>query len=106
MQYLLLLCAIVCEVLGTLTLRVAANGRPPLYAVVAVGYVLAFVALAGSLRHGMPLGVAYGVWAAAGVALTAAASRFLFDEPLTRRMLTGIAFVMVGVLLMEIGAGH
>ncbi|MFS0896814.1 DMT family transporter [Mycolicibacterium litorale] len=106
MQYLLLLCAIAAEVVGTLTLRVAATGRATLYAVVAVCYVVAFVALAGALGHGMPLGVAYGVWAAAGVAITAAASRFLFDEPLTRRMVAGIGFVMVGVLLMEIGAAH
>jgi len=61
MQYLLLFCAIVSEVIGTLALRVAANGRPRFYAVVAVGYVLAFTMLAGSLRLGMPLGVAHGI---------------------------------------------
>ena len=106
MQYLLLLGAIASEVAATLTLRAAANGRPRLYAAVAVGYVLAFTMLLGSLRHGMPLGIAYGIWAAAGVAITAVASRFLFDEPLTRRMLGGIGFIVVGVLLIEIGAGH
>lgn len=106
MQYLLLACAIAAEVAGTLTLRVAAAGRAALYAVVAVCYLIAFVALAATLRHGMPLGVAYGIWAAAGVAITAAASRFLFDEPLTHRMLAGIGFVVAGVLLVEIGAVH
>lgn len=106
MQYLLLLGAIASEVVATLTLRVAAHGRPRLYALVAVGYVAAFSMLLGSLRQGMPLGIAYGIWAAAGVALTAVASRFLFKEPLTRRMLGGIGFIMVGVLLIEIGAGH
>ena len=35
----------------------------------------AFVGLSTSLAHGMPLGVAYGTWAAAGVALTAIGSR-------------------------------
>ncbi len=60
----------------------------------------------GSLRLGMPLGIAYGIWAAAGVALTAVASRFLFGEPLTRKMLGGIGFIVVGVLLIELGAGH
>jgi small multidrug resistance pump len=106
MHYLLLVCAIAAEVVGTLTLRVAATGRAALYAVVAVCYLVAFVALAGALRHGMPLGIAYGIWAAAGVVITAAASWFLFDEPLTRRRVAGIGFVMVGVLLMEIGAAH
>ncbi|WP_348728669.1 SMR family transporter, partial [uncultured Mycolicibacterium sp.] len=75
MQYLLLIGAILTEVTATLSLRVAARGRPPFYVVVVVGYLLAFTLLAGSLRAGMPLGVAYGIWAAAGVALTATASR-------------------------------
>ena len=106
MQYLLLFGAIASEVIGTLSLRVAANGRAGFYVAVAVGYVVAFTMLWGSLRLGMPLGVAYGIWAAAGVAVTAVASRFLFGEPLTRRMLGGIGFIVVGVLLIELGAGH
>ncbi|PQD97454.1 cation transporter [Mycolicibacterium parafortuitum] len=104
--YLLLVAAIVSEVSGTLALRVAARGRVSFYAVVLVGYVLAFTLLWGSLRHGMPLGVAYGIWAAAGVALTAVMSRVLFHEPLTRKMLGGVALIAVGVLLVELGANH
>lgn len=106
MQYVLLMAAIGCEVTGTLALRVAARGRVVFYGVVVVGYVFAFTLLWASLRHGMPLGVAYGIWAAAGVALTAAASRLLFDEPLTPKMLAGIALIVVGVLLVELGAVH
>jgi len=106
MQYLLLIAAIVCEVTGTLALRVAARGRTSFYAIVAVGYVSAFTLLWASLRQGMPLGVAYGIWAAAGVALTAVASRLLFREPLTRKMVGGIALIVVGVLLVELGANH
>ncbi len=106
MQYLLLVAAIGCEVTGTLALRVAARGRPAFYGIVAVGYLLAFTLLWWSLRFGMPLGVAYGIWAAAGVALTALASRWLFGEPLTRRMLAGIALIAVGVMVVEVGTGH
>lgn len=106
MQYLLLVIAIGSEVTGTLALRAAARGRPAFYGVVVVGYLLAFTLLWWSLRFGMPLGVAYGIWAAAGVALTALASRWLFGEPLTRRMLAGIALIAVGVMVVEIGAGH
>lgn len=106
MQYLLLIVAIACEVTGTLALRVAARGRNVFYVVVLVGYVLAFTSLWASLRQGMPLGIAYGIWAAAGVALTAVASRLLFQEPLTRKMIGGIALIMLGVLLVELGAGH
>lgn len=106
MQWVDLAGAIVCEVCATLCLRVAALGRRSLYAVVAVGYVLAFMFLSLSLRAGMSLAVGYGIWSAIGVALTAVASRFLFREPLTRVMLAGIALIMAGVLLVELGRGH
>lgn len=105
-QYVLLIAAIGCEVTGTLALRVAARGRIRFYSVVVVGYVLAFTLLWASLKEGMPLGIAYGIWAAAGVALTAVFSRLLFDEPLNRKMVGGIALIVLGVLLVELGAAH
>ncbi|MFC6258329.1 QacE family quaternary ammonium compound efflux SMR transporter, partial [Kocuria oceani] len=43
---------------------------------------------------------------AAGVALTAVAGRLLFGEPLSRLMVLGIALIMGGVLLIELGAAH
>ena len=106
MEYLLLAGAIVFEVVATLCLRVAAGGRSSFYAIVGIGYIAAFVLLLAALRQGIPLGIAYGIWAAVGVALTAVASRFLFGELLTRRMLAGIALIAAGVLLIELGAGH
>ena len=54
----------------------------------------------------MSLGVAYGIWSAAGVALTAVASRVLFKEPLTLVMILGLGLIMGGVLLIELGAAH
>jgi small multidrug resistance pump len=57
------------------------------------------------LRAGAPVGVAYGIWAAVGVALTAIASKVVFHESLTRTMALGMALVAVGVLLIELGAG-
>lgn len=102
--WILLSVAVGAEVAGTLSLRVAAAGSSRWYLAVVMGYLLAFAALSSSLAEGMPLGVAYGIWAAAGVALTAIGSRVFFREPLTRVMGIGIALIMVGVLLVEIGA--
>jgi small multidrug resistance pump len=106
MSWLFLVGAIVFEVGGTLSLRVASTGRKIWFGAVAIGYVVAFAMLILSLDHGMPLGVAYGIWAAAGVALTAVSSRFLFAEPLTWLMGFGIVLIVGGVLLIEIGAPH
>ena len=98
--------ATLAEVGGTLALRMAATGRRGFYAAVTVGYLVAFGFLTLALDAGLPLGVVYGVWAAGGVALTAVASRVLFAEPLTRTMVAGIALIVVGVLLVELGASH
>ena len=105
MSALLLAGAILAEVTGTLTLRVAATGRRALYAVVGAAYLLAFGLLSAALAHGLPLGVAYGVWTA-GIVLTALASRQLFGEALNRVMALDMGLIVLGVLLIELGAAH
>ena len=102
-KWLFLTVAIAVEVTATLSLK-AALETPALYAVVIVGYAGAFLSLFQSLREGMSLGVGYGIWAACGVALTAVLSAAIFTEPLTLTMGIGIAAVMGGVLLVELGS--
>ncbi len=106
MSWALLVGAVVCEVAGTLSLRMASLGRPRWYAAVLVGYLGAFTLLALTLATGMGIGLAYGIWAALGVALTALSSRVLFREPLTPVMLLGIGLIILGVLSIELGAAH
>jgi small multidrug resistance pump len=106
MSWVYLALAIVSEVAATLSLRVASQGKNLWYAPVGVGYGAAFTFLTLALAGGIPLGVAYGIWAAAGVALTAIASRLLFKEPLTRVMGLGIVLIIAGVLLIELGGAH
>ncbi len=52
----------------------------------------------------MPVGVAYGVWSAVGIALTALLARAVFGDPLTRTTALGLALIAAGVLLVELGA--
>jgi small multidrug resistance pump len=72
--------------------------------VVAAGYVVAFGLLSAVLAAGMAVGVAYGIWAATGVALTAVLATLIFDDPFTVQIGLGIALVMLGVLLVEVGS--
>lgn len=104
MSYVFLVSAVISEVIGTAFMRVAAQGRARCYAVVGVAYTLALYLLVRTLSEGMGIGVAYGIWAAAGVALTALVSRFVFKEPITRMMWCGMALIAVGVVLIEGGA--
>ncbi|MFF7965289.1 DMT family transporter [Streptomyces sp. NPDC007903] len=102
-KWLLLTAAILLEVTATLSLRGALD-HPALYLLVVVGYVGSFTLLALVLRAGLALGVAYGIWGASGVALTAILAALFFGDPLTAAMGVGIALVIAGVLCVELGA--
>jgi small multidrug resistance pump len=95
--------AIVSEVVATLSLR-AALDQGVWFVLVAIGYVVAFWLLSAVLAAGMPVGVAYGIWAASGVALTAVLATLVFQDPFTVQIGLGIALVMLGVLLVEAGS--
>ncbi|KQO81961.1 cation transporter [Frigoribacterium sp. Leaf263] len=103
MAWVLLSIAIVCEVAATISLKLATDGRRRWYVAVGIGYVVAFSLLGAALSLGLPIGVAYGVWAATGVALTAVLGRVLFGDPLTWLMGAGIVCIIAGVFLIELG---
>ncbi|WP_410573635.1 DMT family transporter [Amycolatopsis sp. cmx-4-61] len=105
MTWLLLAGAILSEVAATLSLRASEGLRRKRWVVpVAAGYLGAFGLLAVALAHGMPVGIAYGVWAACGVALTAVGARVFFKDALTKRMAAGVGLIAAGVLIIELGA--
>jgi small multidrug resistance pump len=105
MAYLFLALAIVTEVVGTVSLKLSEGfTRLGPSVVVVVGYLLAFGLLSQALARGLPVSVAYGVWAAAGVALVAVAGAVLLGESLTWVQVGGIVLVLGGVLALELGA--
>ena len=98
MMWLVLGAAIVVEVAATLSMRASDGFRKKIWLIpVIVGYVASFALLSFSLSLGMPVGIAYGVWSACGVALVAIIAKFLFGEPLTLTMALGIGFIVAGV---------
>ncbi|MEU1525423.1 multidrug efflux SMR transporter [Nocardia rhamnosiphila] len=105
MTVLFLAGAIISEVVATLSLRASEGLRKKKWiAPIAIFYAAAFGLLTLTLGQGMPVGIAYGIWAACGVALTAVCARVFFEDPLTKRMGAGVALIAAGVLLIELGA--
>lgn len=99
-----LVLAIVTEVCATLSMRASDGFRKKRWiAPIALGYVLAFTFMALALGAGMPVGIAYGLWAAIGIALVALLARAIWKDPLTKRMIIGIVVIGIGVFLVEIG---
>ncbi|MGH8589282.1 MAG: DMT family transporter, partial [Gammaproteobacteria bacterium] len=82
-HWLYLAAAIVFEVAGTTSMKLAQGFTRPLPSVlIFVFYALAFVALTLTLKK-MDISVAYSVWSGVGTALIAAIGFFWFQEPLT-----------------------
>jgi small multidrug resistance pump len=95
--------AIAVEVTASLALQAAVDA-PGWYALVVAGYLSAFFCLTRVLKGGMAIGVAYGIWGAAGVAVTAVMASILFDQALTGVMVLGLVLIVAGVLLVELGS--
>jgi small multidrug resistance pump len=107
MGYVFLAGAICAEVAATLSLR-ASDGfsKWPYAIVVVLGYISAFGFLTLALERGLPLGIAYGIWAAVGVAAVAVLSIPIFGESLTAVQVGGLVLVVLGVVALEAGAEH
>ena len=108
MGYLFLALAIVGEVIATSFLKLTSGERAVwwAYPVVIVGYAFAFTMLSITLGKGVPLGIAYAIWAGVGVVLVAIISWLAFGETLTWQQLLGMALVVGGVVLLEVGSKH
>lgn len=107
MAYLFLTGAICSEICATLSLRAADGFSKPIYIpAIVLGYAVAFVLLSFALQRGMPIGVAYALWSAAGVAAVAVLSMPLFGDRLSVVQVGGIALIIAGVVLLELGTSH
>lgn len=98
--------AICIEVIATLSLRASDGLRKKAWIVpVVLGYLAAFYLLSLTLSLGMPVGIAYGVWTACGVAAVAVIAHYLFGDALTLKMTCGIGLIIGGVLTIELAGG-
>jgi small multidrug resistance pump len=105
--WLFLVGAILTEVAATTALKLSEGfTRLAPSIVVVVGYVTAFGMLSQALTRGMGVGVAYGVWAAAGMALVTIIGAVFLGENMTWVQVGGIAIIIAGVLTLELGAHH
>ncbi|MBR8743133.1 multidrug efflux SMR transporter [Nocardiopsis sp. MG754419] len=107
MPWLWLSGAILLEVLATTSLKFSEGFTRLLPSIaVVIGYGGAFYMLSQALTKGMPLGIAYGTWAAIGVALVAIIGAVFLGESLTWIQVGGIALVIAGVMALEMGGQH
>ena len=104
MGWLLLLGAIAAEVAGTMALRALSGGWRLWPAVlVTVGYLVSFVLLALALRT-VSVSTAYAVWSGVGTVGVAVLAVLIYGEKITLVGATGIALVIAGCVLLNVGS--
>lgn len=107
MLYLVLAVAIAGEIAATISLKLS-EGFTKLWpsVVVVAGYAIAFTMLSKALKMGMPIGVAYAIWSAVGVAAVAIIGWRFLGEHLNPTMIVGLVLVVAGVVTLELGRMH
>jgi small multidrug resistance pump len=101
--YVFLVLAISAEVVGTSLLK-ASEGLTRLWPTVGTigGYVVATVLLAQAVKT-VPVGVAYAMWSGLGTAAIVAIGAAFLDEPLSVPKVVGIALIIGGVVILNLG---
>lgn len=97
-----LLAAIICEVIATSFLQKTEQFTRLVPTVLMVlFYGLSFYCLSHAIRV-IPVGVAYALWSALGIVLISAVGFFLFKQALDLPALIGIAFIIAGVVIINL----
>ncbi|QLF69686.1 QacE family quaternary ammonium compound efflux SMR transporter [Peteryoungia desertarenae] len=93
--------AIVLEVIGTTLLQKSEQFTRLLPTTgMVMFYAASFYLLSVALK-GMPLGIAYAMWAGLGIVLTALISVLYFRQSLDLPALAGIGLIVAGVVVMN-----
>ncbi|MGP3978328.1 DMT family transporter [Streptomyces sp. 8N114] len=106
MAYVMLAGAILAEVLGTTSMKYSDGfSRLVPSLVTAVGYLVAFVLLAQTLKS-MSVGTAYAIWSGAGTAAIALIGMVFIGEAVTAAKILGLLLVICGVVVLNLGGAH
>ncbi len=100
-KWILLIFAIICEVIGTSSLK-ASEGFTRLWpsVVVVVGYSISFYLLSLTLKT-IPVGIVYAIWAGAGIALISLVAWIFLGQALDLPAIIGIVFIISGVVIIN-----
>ncbi|MEW5562011.1 SMR family transporter [Enterobacter asburiae] len=100
--YLLLLVSVIAETIATSMVK-ASDGFTRLGPSVAVvaGYAISFYGLAHVVKV-LNLGIAYAIWAGMGIILVSLISYFYYHQKLDMPAIIGIAFIIVGVMIINL----
>ncbi|MEV5339962.1 multidrug efflux SMR transporter [Streptomyces sp. NPDC052676] len=106
MGYLLLAGAIAAEVAATTAMKYSdgfSRLGPSLLTL--LGYVVSFGLLAQTLKT-VSVGTAYAIWSGVGTAVIATIGVVFLGEGMTAAKAAGIALIIIGVVVLNMGGAH
>jgi small multidrug resistance pump len=106
MGYALLTGAIAAEVAATTAMKYS-DGFSKLWPslLTLLGYAVAFVLLAHTLKT-LSVGTAYAIWSGLGTAAIVVIGSVFLGEGLTVAKFAGIALIIGGVVVLNVGGAH
>ncbi|MFZ6672462.1 DMT family transporter [Undibacterium sp. Xuan67W] len=97
----LLAISVLAEVTGTVALRYSAGFTKLVPSVISgICYLMAVWLMAVVIKH-IEVGLTYAVWAAGGIAVTAAIGIIGFGESSSPQKMAGLALIIAGVVLLN-----
>jgi len=107
MTYFFLALAIVFEVAWAISMKLSSGFTRASFAIATiVAYLLSVVFLAFATKK-LDIGVAYAIWAGAGVAIIALIGMTYFKEPVNALKLASLALIVAGIIGLQLsGAAH
>lgn len=102
MVYLQLALSILLEVIGTsLMKKTEGFTNVPMTVAMLTCYGGAFYFLSHVVKH-LPIGIVYATWSGVGIILISLAAYFFYQQTLDKHALIGIAFIIVGVIFLNV----
>ena len=107
MAFVFLGLAIASEVLGTSLLK-STEGFTKLWPTVATlsAYAVSFLTLSTAIQKGMQVGIGYAIWSGLGTTLIVIIGALFLSEPVTTTKVIGVALVIAGVIVLNLGGTH
>lgn len=101
-NFIFLFAAIFLEIVATTTLKASHSFTKPLPTIITLlGYAGAFYFLSLTLRT-IPLGIAYALWSGIGIVAVTVAAYFIYQQKLDWAAIVGIAFIIIGVMIIQL----
>ncbi len=106
MSWLFLLLGVIAETLSHVALKETEGfTRPIPSALVLVGHLAAFMFLSQAMK-GMPVGIVHALWAGLAIVSVTLLSTIVYRQHLDLTTWAGMAFVAIGVVLINLSQGH